>query len=49
MAQINPMLTDLVPRKRTAEFMGLGSAVFSLAQPLGSVLAGAVVTLAMTG
>jgi maltose/moltooligosaccharide transporter len=47
MAQINPMLTDLVPRKRTAEFVGLGSAVFSLAQPVGSVLAGLVVTLAL--
>ena len=46
MAQVNPMLTDLVPRKRTAEFIGLGSAVFSFAQPLGSVLAGGVVTLA---
>ena len=42
MAQINPMLSDLVPRKRMAEFIGLGSAVFSFAQPLGSVLAGAV-------
>ena len=47
MAQVNPMLTDLVPRKRTAEFVGLGSAVFSLAQPVGSVLAGAVVSLAL--
>lgn len=46
MAQINPMLTDLVPRKRMAEFVGLGSAVFSFAQPLGSVLAGGVVMLA---
>ena len=46
MAQVSPMLADLVPRKRTAEFIGLGSAVFSFAQPLGSVFAGAVVTLA---
>jgi maltose/moltooligosaccharide transporter len=46
MAMINPMLTDLVPRKRMAEFIGLGSAVFSFAQPLGSVLAGAVVGVA---
>jgi len=45
MAQINPLLTDLVPRKRTAEFIGLGSALFSFAQPIGSVLAGAVVAL----
>ncbi|HMA35997.1 MAG TPA: MFS transporter [Chloroflexia bacterium] len=43
MAQITPMLTDLIPRQRTAEFIGLGSAVFSFAQPLGSVLAGAIV------
>jgi MFS family permease len=46
MAQVSPMLADLVPRKRTAEFIGLGSAVFSFAQPLGSVFAGAVVTVA---
>jgi maltose/moltooligosaccharide transporter len=46
MAMINPMLTDLVPRKRMAEFIGLGSAVFSFAQPVGSVLAGLVVGLA---
>jgi len=46
LAQINPLLADLVPRKRTAEFMGLVSAVFSFAQPLGSVAAGAVVSLA---
>jgi MFS family permease len=42
---INPMLTDLVPRKRVAEFVGLGSAVFSFAQPLGSVLVGGIVGL----
>lgn len=46
MAQINPMLSDLVPRKRMAEFIGLGSAVFSFAQPLGSVLAGSVQLIA---
>ncbi|HMA33919.1 MAG TPA: MFS transporter [Chloroflexia bacterium] len=46
MAQVNPMITDLVPRKRTAEFIGLISAVFSFAQPIGSVLAGVVVTIA---
>jgi len=45
MAMINPMLTDLVPPKRMAEFVGLGSAVFSLAQPFGSVLAGLAVSL----
>jgi MFS family permease len=45
MAMINPMLVDLVPRKRTAEFVGLGSAVFSFAQPLGSALAGGIVAI----
>ncbi|MEP6775485.1 MAG: hypothetical protein ABJA50_07810, partial [Chloroflexota bacterium] len=33
-------------KKRTAEFVGLGSSVFSFAQPLGSVLAGLVAGLA---
>jgi MFS family permease len=42
---LNPLLTDLVPRTRTAEFIGLGSALWSFAQPLGSVLAGGLVTL----
>ncbi len=42
---LNPLLTDLVPRKRTAEFIGLGSALWSFAQPLGSVLAGSLVTV----
>lgn len=46
MTLITPMLIDVVPRKRTAEFVGLGSAAFSFAQPVGSVLAGAVVGLA---
>jgi MFS family permease len=46
MAMINPMLTDLVPPKRMAEFVGLGSSAFSLAQPAGSVIAGLVVGLA---
>ncbi len=46
MAMVNPMLIDLVPKKRTAEFVGLGSSVFSFAQPLGSVLAGLVAGLA---
>jgi MFS family permease len=46
MVMINPMLTDLVPKKRMAEFVGLGSSVFSFAQPLGSFLAGIVVVLA---
>jgi MFS family permease len=42
---INPLLTDLVPRARTAEFIGLGSALWSFAQPVGSVLAGGLVAL----
>jgi MFS family permease len=46
MAMINPMLIDLVPKKRTAEFVGLGSAVFSFAAPVGSVVAGLVAGLA---
>lgn len=46
MAMITPMLTDLVPKKRMAEFVGLGSSVFSLAQPVGSVIAGLVVGFA---
>jgi len=45
MAMMNPMITDLVPKKRMAEFIGLVSAVFSFAQPVGSVLAGLVVGL----
>jgi MFS family permease len=46
MAQVTPLLTDLVPKKRMAEFVGLGSSVFSFAQPLGSFLAGIVVVVA---
>lgn len=44
-APLNALLVDLIPRKRTAELLGLGSALWSFAQPLGSVLAGAVVSL----
>jgi len=44
-APLNALLVDLIPRKRTAELLGLGSALWSFAQPLGSVLAGAVVAL----
>jgi MFS family permease len=44
-AQINPMLADLAPRDRMAEIIGLVSAVFSFAQPLGSALAGGVVEI----
>ncbi|HKP51441.1 MAG TPA: MFS transporter [Chloroflexia bacterium] len=42
-APLIALLVDLIPRKRTAELLGLGSAMWSLAQPLGSVLAGGVV------
>jgi maltose/moltooligosaccharide transporter len=42
-ATLNPLLTDLIPRKRTAEFIGLGSAVWSLVQPIGAVVAGLIV------
>ena len=43
---MNPLLTDLIPRARTAEFIGLGSSIWSLVQPLGSLLAGLVVSTA---
>jgi MFS family permease len=45
-APLIALLVDLIPRKRTAELLGLGSALWSFAQPLGSVLAGGVVALA---
>jgi MFS family permease len=38
-----PLLADLVPRARTGEFLSLASAVWSIVQPLGSFLAGALV------
>lgn len=44
-APLNALLVDLIPRTRTAELLGLGSALWSFAQPLGSVLAGVVVGL----
>jgi MFS family permease len=44
-APLIALLVDLIPRKRTAELLGLGSALWSFAQPLGSVLAGGVVGL----
>jgi MFS family permease len=47
-APLIALLVDLIPRKRTAELLGLGSALWSFAQPLGSVLAGGVVALAGT-
>jgi maltose/moltooligosaccharide transporter len=45
-APLNALLIDLIPRKRAAELVGMGSAVWSFAQPVGSVLAGLVVGLA---
>lgn len=41
-----PLLADLIPRSRTAELIGISSAVTSFAQPVGSVLAGGIVSLA---
>ena len=38
-----PLLTDLMPRARGGEFIGLASAVWSVVQPLGSFLAGYLV------
>lgn len=38
-----PFLTELIPIRRTGEFIGLGSFVWSIAQPIGSVCAGALV------
>jgi maltose/moltooligosaccharide transporter len=46
MSLINPMLADLIPKARTAEFIGIGSSVFSFAQPLGSAVAGGIVAFA---
>lgn len=49
MAMALPLLTDLVPKARMAEFVGLVSgAVWSFVQPLGSVIAGTIV-VQMTG
>jgi len=38
-----PLLTDLMPRKRGGEFIGLASFVWSVVQPFGSFLAGSLV------
>jgi len=38
-----PMLIDLVPPERAAEITGLGSGVWSLAQPIGAVFAGILI------
>jgi MFS family permease len=42
-----PLLADLIPVRRMGEFIGLGSFVWSIAQPIGSVCAGALVNGAM--
>jgi MFS family permease len=38
-----PMLADLIPKSRAGEFTGLGSMVWSISQPIGALLAGALV------
>jgi MFS family permease len=38
-----PLLADLVPRSRAGAYMGYASLVWSVAQPLGSLLAGVLV------
>lgn len=43
-----PLLADLMPRERAGEFTGLGSLVWSLAQPLGAVGAGLMADLTGT-
>lgn len=44
-ALLVPLLVDLVPPARAAELTGLGSGVWSLAQPVGAVLAGTLIQL----
>ncbi|MGE5618782.1 MAG: MFS transporter [Sphingomonadaceae bacterium] len=41
-ALILPLLADLIPRQRAGEFTGIGSLLWSLAQPIGAVGAGAM-------
>ena len=38
-----PLLIDLVPPERAAEMTGIGSAVWSFAQPIGAVVAGLLI------
>jgi MFS family permease len=38
-----PLLVDLVPPERAAEMTGIGSAVWSFAQPIGAVIAGVLI------
>lgn len=44
-ALIVPLLVDLVPPERAAEMTGLGSGVWSLAQPVGALVAGVIIQL----
>ncbi|MGN6700399.1 MAG: MFS transporter [Thermomicrobiales bacterium] len=37
-----PMLADLIPKRRAGEFTGLGSMLWSLCQPLGALIGGAL-------
>ncbi len=37
-----PMLTDLIPQERAGEFVGLGSMLWSIGQPVGALLGGAL-------
>ncbi len=46
-ALVTPLLVDLVPPERAAEMTGLGSAMWSFAQPLGALTAGLLIE--MTG
>ena len=41
-ALIFPQLADIIPRERAGEFSGIGALVWSLAQPIGAVGAGAM-------
>lgn len=40
-----PLLTDLLPKERVGELVGVGSLIWSLAQPLGATAAGLTVDL----
>ncbi|MEA2639083.1 MAG: hypothetical protein QOF51_477 [Chloroflexota bacterium] len=40
-----PLLADLMPQERAGEFTGLGSMLWSLTQPFGALLAGALADL----
>ena len=40
-ALIYPLLADMIPRERAGEFTGIGALVWSIAQPIGAMAAGA--------